>query len=475
MSFLFKIIGALCSGVLLYWAFDTTEFMWLSVVSFIILICVLKNITRVILRCILLTIFILTFVVLQFSFLFKTADLIDNSVLLLNLIITLIYLVPIYAVSFIKSKYYIEITLLGFLISEYIFATISIGNQLFQLGIILCNIPFIVQWYEFTGIFAGSFWIILISYFLYRSLFYKKYFLVLIGIIVIPIIISLIIGKQYGDFHNNRKVIFTSLTNNNDADSMINGLISQNTEKIDYILMPEGALTFRNQVFKFSPTLTKLRRFVKKNGNICFIIGIYTNIEESYDNSVLIFSKDKMRQRYKILKIPFCEYLPYPHILSKIDFINEHVWYKMDEKKNESDLYIHSQDTIAPLICYESLSSKYVCDLTQQGANIFFVSSSNSFIDSNHIEQINTKILRANAIITRKMFVRSVEHGISCIITPKGDFELVSKNQSVSVLKIANLNYYKPFYAKHFLVINKIYLFALLIFITLLGIYGSQK
>ena len=117
-----------------------------------------------------------------------------------------------------------------------------------------------------------------------------------------------------------------------------------------------------------------------------------------------------MRQRYKILKIPFCEYLPYPHILSKIDFINEHVWYKMDEKKNESDLYIHSQDTIAPLICYESLSSKYVCDLTQQGANIFFVSSSNSFIDS-----------------------------------------------------------------KHFLVINKIYLFALLIFITLLGIYGSQK
>lgn len=463
-----KFIGALFAGALLYLAFDDRSLIWLSVVSLLTLMYFIDKTPKAIYRCLILSAFILCFVFLQFSFLFGTASMVGSFVLLLNVLISLLLLIPLYGLSFIRSKYYLEISLVGLLISEYIFATLPIGNQLFQLGVILCDIPIIIQWYKFTGIFFGSFWIMLISYSLYQVLFKGKSFRVLLGIILIPIAVSLILRFSINPHGNLRTIKLTSLAANKDADSMINALVSNDPGKVDYILVPEGALVFNEKAVKFSPALTQIKRYVNKYDYLCIILGISTYSTESMDNSVMIYSKDRVNQRFKVLKIPFCEYLPYPSILGKVDFIKNHVWYQMEEKANTAELYLHHQDTIAPLICYESLSTKYICDLVRQGANIFFVSSSNTFIDSKHIEHINMNILRANAIISERSFVRCVEHGISSIITPHGNSALETAYESKFTIESAKLYYKKTFFVKHYNIINRMYVMMLLCLLTVL-------
>lgn len=474
-NFTIKIIGALFSGVLLYLAFDDISLIWLSVVSLLSLMYLLDTTPKAIYRCLILSVFILCFVFLQFSFLFKTASMVGWFVLLLNVLISLIYLIPLYGLSLIRSKFYLEISLVGLLISEYIFATISIGNQLFQLGVILSDIPIVIQWYKFTGIFFGSFWIMLISYSLFRVLFKRESCRVLLGIILIPIAISLIIRFSYKPQGTLRNIKITSLAVNNDADSMINALVSNDPGIVDYILVPEGALAFQEKAVKFSPALTQIKRYVNKYDDLCIVIGISTYSTDSWDNSVMIYSKDNVSQRFKVLKIPFCEYLPYPSILSKVDFIKNHVWYQMEEKANTAELYLHHQDTIAPLICYESLSTEYICDLERQGANIFFVSSSNTFIDSKHIEHINLNILRANAIISERTFVRCVENGISSIITPHGNLALETAYESKFSVESAKLYYKRTFFVQHYNIINGVYLMMLLCLLTVLVFLDKFK
>lgn len=467
--FLLKLVGALCAGALLYLAFDASLLSPLSVVSFLILILILKNTPKALERCIMLSAFVVTFVFLQFSFLWDLARIEGWEDLLINVVISVFYLIPLYAVSFIRSKNYVELTLAGWLISEYLFSYIPTGNQLFQMGIIVANFPFAIQWYEFTGIYWGSFWLILISYLCFRAFFSRKFIIILVFSIIAPPLVSLVVYPRSDQAANSRRIAIVPLAKNEDADSMFRRLESFNLSEVDYVLFPEGALGLYEKAVMVSPTMTSLRRLAERYENVSIFLGLFTHSNTSWDNSIFIFSSNDTLQRYKTLKVPFCEYLPCPDLLERFDFIKNNVKYPLKDRTNHSEFFIRTQDTIAPLICYEGLSTKFVCKLARQGANIFFVSSSNTYIKSDHIEHINQNIIQANAILTRRSFVRCVEHGHSSFIRSDGCVDWESVQNTQITIHHASLNSIQTFYVKNASIIDNIYIILLIAFVIVFG------
>lgn len=355
---------------------------------------------------------------------------------------------------------------------------ITLGNG-------LAMTPDIIQWYEYTGVLGGSFWILFINILLFNA-FKKRYFskdflhIGAISLIAIFLIIPLIwsyfskedLSKNTG---NTTEVVLIQpnidpyngkFKNSPDFipyDEQVKMMIAQAEKSVTantkYIVLPETAIQggHRESEFENNELIQLLRDLLVKHPQISIVSGIeswnklnykegeaptYTRFHPqigyyaSYNTAIQIEKNTKKVQVYHKSKfVPGVEKLPYPAVLGFILKIIDFDQAGMYGDQKERTPFSKDSLQIAPLICYESIFGEFTGEFVKNGANAIFIITNDGWWDDTEGHRHHNLYARLRAIETRRMVCRSANTGISSFIDENGAFIKQSEWWKPAVLK----------------------------------------
>ncbi|MBA5629702.1 apolipoprotein N-acyltransferase [Moheibacter lacus] len=372
----------------------------------------------------------------------------------------------------------------------------------FNLGNGFANFPKWVQWYEFTGTFGGTLWILvgnlIIFYYLYGFLnlkekkFRNKLILFTVLWIGIPIGISYWIYNSYEEKGEEITAMvlqpelnpYTEKYNKSSFE-IVNELIQmthQNMQpKVDFVVAPETAFPgsgpglnidkleadyllqqFQSNFIRY-PEMTfvsgvELMRFYPYEKFATKTASRFGNTDMLYDvtnSAIQLNQKDSIQYYHKSKLVVGVEHFPYMSILKPILgdlMMNFGGTVRTHLTQEQRTVFKNSFNNavVAPIICYESIYGDFTTGYVRNGANILFIMTNDSWWgDSDgHRELLLFGNLRA--IENRRDIVRSANSGISGFINQKGEItsSLAYEKQGALIGK-AQLNNELTFYSKH--------------------------
>lgn len=199
---------------------------------------------------------------------------------------------------------------------------------------------------------------------------------------------------------------------------------SKYEEKVNVVLWPETAIPI--DISNNSWILEEYKSLAK-SFDITFMTGtFYTDYKSDsykYNSIVAINDKGDIEDIYfKRHLVPFGEALPFEKfLLEKIPIIKELNLVDGDLKAGKESIIIDDGNLkIGCLVCYESIFPQLVIESVNNGAEVIFIASNDSwFKDSKAVyEHNNNAILRA--IESNRYVVRAANTGISCFIDNRG-------------------------------------------------------
>ncbi|MBL0328396.1 MAG: apolipoprotein N-acyltransferase [Bacteroidetes bacterium] len=359
----------------------------------------------------------------------------------------------------------------GYLIFISIWITFEFlyhGDQLtwpwLTLGNAFADSVSLIQWYEYTGIFGGSLWVLIINYCFFNILtegITKGKGIVLALMLLLPIGVSFLLTPilTLNKVAPNQHQIVIVQPNIDPYNEKFSGSYEQQLQKMlelasqktdsttEYIVLPETALIediWEDELQQASSVLA-IQEFVKRYPKVKMIIGASTakaykpgeplsptarkfyNADAYYDAYNTAFQFDNsghIQQYHKSKLVPGVEQMPLQFIFKYLDKlalemggtsgslgtqVERSVFYSKDETK-----------TIAPVICYESVYGEYVTEYVRKGATLITIITNDGWWGNTpgHIQHL--KLGRLRAIENRRWIARSANTGISCFIDPYG-------------------------------------------------------
>lgn len=392
-----------------------------------------------------------------------------------------------------------------------------------NLGNVFSSTPWAVQWYEYTGIFGGSFYVLLTNIFLFLAL--KHYLisrkpnrpvLLNLGMAIILnavlLLSSFFIYKNYEDQGAQQEVVIVQPNLDPYSEqyklspAKIASQIADMAEKkispqTDIVAAPESALqeSIWEENLERSPSIQVLKNFVNENPHLSVLVGAstFSRIEETNDlplsarlhasgfyynahNTALLIDTTYRRQLYHksklvagVEKMPFkrvLQYLPVEEFA--IDLGGTIGTLGIDQKRK----VLYSPDSalqIAPEICYESVYGEFTGKYIRNGANAIFIITNDGWWGNTagHRQHLNFASLRA--IETRKSIARSANTGISAFINQRGDILQATEYWEEDVIRgEIRTNDIKTFYAKNGDYIARISVFGAIL-LLLISIVAS--
>lgn len=360
-----------------------------------------------------------------------------------------------------KWGYLVFISLwIGF---EYLYHGDQITWPWLTLGNAFADCTSIVQWYEYTGVFGGSLWVLVINFIFFSCLtdsFTRKKFMFAIALIIIPIGISIILlySSNATSVSDSHKVVVVqpNIDPYNEKfsgtyEEQLNKMLQLAAEKTDstteYVVLPETALIediWEDELEQSSSIIT-IRKFLAQFPKLKIIIGASTakafkpgeelsetarkfyNADAYYDayNTALQLDNSSTIQKYHKSKlVPGVEQMPFQFVFKYFE------QFAMEMGGTSGSLGVQSTRSVftsnnspvkfAPVICYESVYGEYVADYVKNGANVISVITNDGWWGNTpgHIQHL--KLSKLRAIENRRWVVRSANTGISCFISPQG-------------------------------------------------------
>ena len=390
------------------------------------------------------------------------------------------------------------ISLVVFIISlEYLQFKWDIEWPCLQLGSVLANTVKIIQWYEYTGTFGGTLWILLVNLFLFQLLRniqlkspLKKTVtssIVLLVLVIVPLIISF---QMYSSYKENENPINVAIVQPNvdpynekfdmeaetqKLDDFLRLASEVTTDTTDFIIGPETLFehqTLWNEVtFESNTFLNRLESFLQKYENTELVFGVssyevYLNEEDitysaqhnngvTYDryNTAMLFTKAGEIQTYHksklvagVEKVPFQKYFSF----LKNNFIDLGGASGSLGRQREASTLIAEKAVIAPVICFESVFGEYVTDYVKKGANVIFVITNDGWWKNSRGYKQHLLFSQLRAVETRRSIARSANTGTSCFINQRGDvLQATNWWHEAAIVGSINKNETLTFYVKH--------------------------
>ncbi len=367
-----------------------------------------------------------------------------------------------------------------------------------------------IQWYEYTGVFGGTLWVIVINlliYYLIRPYIFssdvklnKKYNSVLrkyslhiaiVLLIILPIIISMVIYKNVTD--KGTAVNVTVLQPNfnpyhskfdlpvkTQMDKMLSLSKQKLSDTTDYLVWPETSVPneiWLNNINR-TPQIKMLRSLTDSFPNLTTIVGIngfeeYESREkrtvtsrelinprtndtlwfDAFNTAIQIDTGKDIEIYQKSKLVPGVERMPYPqffHLLEGLALDMGGMTGTLGTQKEREVFFNKDSVGIATAICYESVFGEYITRYINNGANLIFIITNDGWWGNTdgHIQHCLYAKLRA--IETRKSIARSANTGISCYINQRGD---ISQPTGWEVDAVLNQTLYannmKTFYVRN--------------------------
>jgi apolipoprotein N-acyltransferase len=385
-----------------------------------------------------------------------------------------------------------------------------------NLGNVFANDIYLIQWYEYTGTFGGSLWILLSNFILLKGLLlYKQHkdskIIVRSGIrfallLSIPIVISLLLKpKTSADYTIETIVLqpninpYTEKYNTNDlgiSKDLIELTEPLLTNSPQLLIAPETVFAEGTEITSY--TYSEAHRFSKlmleKNDqlNLVFGISLYKLLKKESDLSPksnflrkglwfndynsAVFEKSGFETEFyhKSRLVVGVENFPYQSTLKPLlGNIMIDLGGTVAMKTTQPDRSVFKLNTgysVAPIICYESVYGEFVNDYVKNGANALAIITNDAWWGDSQGHQQHWSYARLRAIETRRAIARSANTGISGFIDRDGEIVKTTKYAEKTALKF-DLPLYdgETFYVKHGDYIPRIANF-LALFIFLFGV-----
>ncbi|MBW3519023.1 apolipoprotein N-acyltransferase [Flavobacterium sp. NKUCC04_CG] len=351
-----------------------------------------------------------------------------------NLIYYLLFFIIIYFIrNRIKSDIFLVIPL--WLIFEHLTELSPFSFPWLTIGNVLSTNTSLIQWFEYTGVLGGSFWLWYVTYSLYM---HKKHITL---VLLLPLLISFYLlynNKSTNKVHHEN---FTYITFNSEKYFAQNPYQDNNKHafyirelmsflKSDAIVIPEQ--TFRGILYdKINNELfySYLNDLLNNHSTTEIHMGITAiNNTNAIVNAFVSFNKDKHYLKTKKKLIPYTEYLPQKisKSLRKTSF-----------HPNISDSLISIKKDLktSPLICYESIYSHFVANDSSDSNLILLITSESFFQQSNFGMNQYNNILALRAIENRLPILKASNYGHSLLINKTGKVIHKTKDE-IGIFKI---------------------------------------
>ena len=375
---------------------------------------------------------------------------------------------------------------------EFAFPWLTLGNA-------FAPFPQLVQWYEYTGVFGGSFWVLAANYKLYqlillwkekdRSYNLKRVFNLAFVLFFLPVFLSYYITPTKTDEKTQKQetnivVVQPNFDPYQKFESMspmqqLQRILQLAETKLDsqtqLLIFPEtalqGGLDERN--LAFNPLIVELKHFLKKHSGLNILSGAdtYKFFEknevlsktarqydselwyDSYNTAILVNANSPIQIYHKSKLVPGVENIPYA---SAFGFLKNFV---IDlggssgslGSDGEAKVFIAgSKNTIAPIICYESVFGDFVKDFVKKDAGIICIITNDAWWGNTAGYKQHFEYSRLRAIETRRSIARCANTGVSGFIDSEGNVlqktswwteAVIKQNVSISSSKTFYLKY----------------------------------
>lgn len=382
----------------------------------------------------------------------------------------------------------------------------------------------LIQWYEITGAFGGTLWVLVVNVLIF-SVFIRytkevdkstKTLSILIAlIIVLPITFSLIRYYTYTETQAPKKIVVVQPNIDpylkfNDIDPIEQTQIQLNEANqytdstIDYVVGPETSIMNNIWIDRFErvPDLIMIKEFQKNYPKLKYVTGILCyqmykpgearsptarpyrknskNYFDSYNSAIQIDSTKNIQLYHKSQLVVGIEKMPYPALLKILKPITMELGgtFRSHNTQKEREVFIAPGDSvkIAPVICYESVFGEYVTDYIKKGANLIFVITNDGWWGNSPGHKQHNAIASIRAIETRRSIARSANTGMSSFINQRGDMlQKLGWWKRGAIVETINANTHITFYVKHGDYIGRVAFFIAVLLVLFLISLGLRK
>lgn len=380
---------------------------------------------------------------------------------------------------------------------EYFHMTWDLSWPWLTLGNVFSEQVQWVQWYEYTGVFGGSFWVLAANIILFHSIknsatlaktftIQFKNYLNPIIVILAPILISYAIYNSYEEKINPTNVVvvqpnidpysekFEGLSEMDQLQRLIKLSDSTAQNNTEFFVWPETALqnNLNERTLEENPLIQESRRFLEKykNGNIITGADAYTTYDKKetvtarnykngeccYDafNAAFFIENNQTIQKYHKSKlVPGVEQMPYPKFFSILEPYALKLggtFGSLGSQAERTVFYTRSGIGVAPVICYESIYGEFVSEYVKNGAQLIAIVTNDGWWGNTPGYKQHASMASLRAIETRRSIARSANTGTSSFVNQRGDV-LKSTEYWVqdSINENLNLNDEITFYVEH--------------------------
>jgi apolipoprotein N-acyltransferase len=393
-----------------------------------------------------------------------------------------------YAVSQVLNKTLTYVALVCFWISyEYLHQSWDLAFPWMNLGNGFAQSHQLVQWYEYTGVYGGTLWVLLANILIFEALGQKSRKLGLIGLawIIVPAVFSLIRYETYTEKINPANVVvvqpnvdpyqkYGSVSPEQQVARLIDLSQQQAQPNTEYFIWPETAIvgfTDEEQV-RANALYRQVLNFLQPYANANVISGIesYKNFRKDsvnnaqydpgsgnflvpYNSAIQIENSAQVQFYHKSKLVPGVEQLPFPRFFSFFKsafsaFGGSTGGYGKQAKP--SIFYAQSGMGVSPIICYESIWGAYVAESVQNGASFIAIITNDAWWGNTSGKDQHVAFAKLRAIENRRWVARSANTGISGFINQRGDVVMQSGWWVPTALKAdINLNEEQTIYTQY--------------------------
>jgi apolipoprotein N-acyltransferase len=326
--------------------------------------------------------------------------------------------------------------------------------------------PSWVQWYSYSGILGGTFWIMIVNLLGFRiveNLWVKRESLRIqtpliwsyFALIIIPIGISIWSYISYEEKKDPFEIVLVQ-PNIDPYNEKFTDPIDKQLEKLcklaeskitkntGIVIAPETAISqgFYEEDAENTFSVQYLKEWKSEKNIPLLLTGASTarffdqpfsrasraveggpGYVEYYNTSMMINEQNELSFVHKSLLVPGVEIIPFSNyfpFLEELSIDNGGTSGSLGVEK-EPQVMAGSSLAFAPLICYESICGGILSEQGRKGAEAVFVITNDGWWGDTPGYKQHMSFARLRAVESRKYVARAANTGISCVIDQRGD------------------------------------------------------
>lgn len=335
-------------------------------------------------------------------------------------------------------------------INQASFPWLNIGNGF------ACDI-WLVQWYEWTGVYGGTIWVLVTNILIYEFLIVRRprRWLAPSLAVLIPPVVSMIVFFTYEEPRRTAAVTIVQPnfdayeekfhTSQEEQTATLIELASQAPPDVDFIVMPETALheNIYEDYLSGSPDLAALREFMAERfPGAMLVVGANTirlygrekatptargdeqaGYYDVYNTALGLTAGGDPQIHHKSKLVIGVEMMPdwwwiAPLRKVVVDLGGASGHYGTDPVRRIFDLNGVRAGTA---ICYESIYGEYYGEFVNRGAELMFIITNDGWWSDSPGYRQHFNYARLRAVETRRAIARSANTGKSGFISTRGD------------------------------------------------------